>query len=452
VRPRLELVVIDGGQVSVHPLPAEGAVCLGRSEECDVRIDNASVSRRHARVHVGAALAIEDLGSANGTVVPDAWRPADAEGTLPLRRLSKATLEIAVGARVNVGTSTVVVRRAEPDAAAPPEDDDAAVARDPAMRALYAQAARAAQGPISVLILGETGVGKEVLAREIHRRSPRARAPFLAINCASLSESLLESELFGHEKGAFTGAQQARPGLFEAAHEGTVFLDEIGELPMVVQVKLLRVLEDRTVIRVGGRAPQRVDVRFLSATHRDLEAEIARGAFRQDLYFRLNGVSLTIPPLRERRSEIAVLARRFAAVASAQLDQPRPPAFAPEALEVMDRYAWPGNVRELRNVVERAVVMCTGATILPEDLPPRLTSPTPVPAAAAPPAPATQPPPADPHASLQGELVALERRRIVEALEKCAGNQTHAAALLGMSRRTLVARLSEYAIPRPRKR
>jgi DNA-binding NtrC family response regulator len=451
VPPRLELVVITGGQASLHPLPAQGTVVLGRGEDCDVRIENSSVSRRHARIHVGAALTIEDLGSANGTVVPDARWPPDAEGTHPLRRLSRSTIDIAVGARVNVGTSTVVVRRVEPAVPAAAAGDGDIVTRDPAMRALHAQAARAAQGPISVLILGETGAGKEVLAREIHRLSPRAAKPFLAINCAALSESLLESELFGHEKGAFTGAAQARPGLFESANEGTVFLDEIGELPMVVQVKLLRVLEDRTVIRVGGRSPQRVDVRFLSATHRDLDAAILSGAFRQDLYFRLNGVSLSIPPLRERRSEIAPLARRFAAIASAQLDQTTVPSFAPETLELLERYGWPGNVRDLRNVVERAVVMCAGTTILPEDLPPRLTAQTPLPPSVVQSGAATLPPP-EPQGSLQGEIVALERRRILEALERCAGNQTHAAVLLGMSRRTLVARLGEYQIPRPRKR
>ena len=438
---RLSLVIVTGGSVSSHDLPDEGVISIGRGEDCDVRVDNSSVSRRHALLHVGPTLRIEDLGSQNGTFITDARSPGDIDGTHPLRRLSKQTLAIAVGDRVNVGTTTLAVRRAADRAADP---DDEVVARDPATRAVYAQAQRAAQADISVLILGETGVGKEVLARAIHHLSPRASGPFLAVNCAALSESLLESELFGHEKGAFTGAHAARAGLFESARGGTVFLDEIGELPMVVQVKLLRVLEDRTVLRVGARSPQRIDVRFVSATNRDLDAEVERGAFRQDLYFRLNGVALTLPPLRERKGEVRPLAERFAAQFSAPLDWPTPPAFSDAAMALLERHSWPGNVRELRNVVERAVVMCTGATILPEDLPPRLTAPPSV----APPAP-SEPPPS---ASLHGDIIALERRRIVEALERCAGNQTHAAELLGISRRTLVARLGEYQIPRPRKR
>jgi len=443
---RLELVVITGGAVSTYPLPDEGVIAIGRGEDCDVRVDNTSVSRRHALLHAGPALRIEDLGSANGTFVPEA-EASPGDGTHPLRRLSRQSFTLAVGDRVNLGTTTIAVRRASlgvpPEARAAQAASEDTTGRDPAMRALYAQAQRAAQAGISVLILGETGVGKEVLARAVHAFSPRARGPFLAVNCGALAESLLESELFGHEKGSFTGAVAARPGLFESAAGGTVFLDEIGELPLVAQVKLLRVLEDRTVVRVGGRAAHQVDVRFVSATHRDLEAEIDRGAFRQDLYFRINGVALTVPPLRARRGEIRALAETFAAAVSAQLDRPRPPAFAPEALAALERHAWPGNVRELRNVVERAVVMCSGATILPEDLPPRLTAPPPdLPARPAGPAATT----------LQGDLVALERRRIVEALDRCAGNQTHAAALLGISRRTLVARLSDYQIPRPRKR
>jgi transcriptional regulator with PAS, ATPase and Fis domain len=244
------------------------------------------------------------------------------------------------------------------------------------MRALYEQAYLAAPGRISVLLLGETGTGKEVLAQAIHRRSSaaRARGPFLGLNCAALSVSLLESELFGHEKGAFTGAVQARPGLFEAADGGTVFLDEVGELPQTIQVKLLRVLEEQKVLRVGGRVPRSIDVRVLSATHRDLEADVARGAFRQDLYFRLSGVTLTIPPLRQRVADIAPLAELFAAKACRAFERSRIPELSREALALLERYPWPGNIRELRNVMERAVMLCAGDRLLPEHLPPKMAA------------------------------------------------------------------------------
>jgi DNA-binding NtrC family response regulator len=289
-----------------------------------------------------------------------------------------------------------------------------------------------------VLLLGETGVGKEVLARQLHERSPRARGPFVELNCAALAPSLLEAELFGHEKSAFTGATQARAGLLEAGDGGTVFLDEIGELPMAVQVKLLRVLEDRKVLRIGSRTPRTLDVRFVAATNRDLEAEVARGSFRQDLYFRLNGVAFVIPPLRDRAVEIAPLAERFLAAASRMLERSPPLRLSREALGYLEHYRWPGNVRELRNVIERAAVLSTTDEIAPADLPGPLTG------AALPPAPATAPGPA---VALTGE-----RRQILYALEQCAGNQTRAAKLLGISLRTLVHRLDKHKIARPRLR
>ncbi len=228
------------------------------------------------------------------------------------------------------------------------------------MGQLEALIARVAASTISVLILGETGAGKEVLAGRIHALSPRAAAPFLAINCASLSETLLESELFGHERGAFTGAVATKPGLLETADGGTVFLDEIGDLPSAIQVKLLRVLEDRRVLRVGAVKSKPIDVRFVAATNRDLEGDVRRGGFRRDLYFRLNGITLEVPPLRERRDEIARLAGVFAAETAAQLGFVGSAGIAPAAMEMLLDYVWPGNVRELRNVMERAVVLARG--------------------------------------------------------------------------------------------
>jgi len=364
-----------------------------------------------------------------------------------LQQLLRKSASLAVGDCLLFGTACVVVRRPPrpvvPDLASGDSPGGGAlgvVVRDPAMRQLYAEAARAARASINVLLLGETGVGKEVLARAIHAHSPRAKGPFMGINCAALAESLLESELFGSEKGAFTGAL-ARVGLFEAANGGTVFLDEVGELPLGTQAKLLRALEERAVMRLGSTRARAIDVRFVAATNRDVEADSRQGRMRPDLYFRLNGVALVIPPLRERPLEIDVLATAFLSSACRDLERCSPLVFSSAAMDLLRRHAWPGNVRELRNAVERAAVMCTDAVILPEHLPPsllaktqavRVVTPSPVPA----------------QANLQAEIKALERSRIVEALDRCQGNQSEAARQLGMPRRTLVSRLKELGLTR----
>jgi len=473
VKARLELAVFAAGGVTRYPLPGEGKVTLGRSEENDVRIDDSSVSRRHAVIHIGPPLRIEDFGSANGTKVR---REKGAGGTVRLldtRVEPGKSVEFGVGDAITLGSTVIVVRKSNDEApeVRGGEESPPYVVRDEAMKKLYTLAERIAEGPISVLLLGETGSGKEVLAETIHHKSPRSSGPFLRLNCAALTESLLESELFGHEKGAFTNAVRSKPGLFETAEKGTVFLDEVGELPLGIQVKLLRVLEDRQVMRVGGLAPRPIDVRFISATNRDLQLEIQRGTFRQDLYFRLNGIALSIPPLRERRSEIEPLARVFAARAAASIGR-GPPEITKEAVAALLSYEWPGNVRELRNAIERAVVLSDGV-IRPEDLvlsggafastapqmartPSLGTSPITSEAQSALIEDVTsQIRMADLSAqagSLREELGSLERQRMIDALEKCAGNQTAAAAMLGMPRRTFVSKLSQYNIPRPRKR
>jgi two-component system, NtrC family, response regulator AtoC len=327
------------------------------------------------------------------------------------------------------------------------------VLSDPAMRGIYQQLEPIARSQLNVLVLGETGVGKEVFARALHELSPRQRGPFLPLNCAALSEHLLEAELFGHEKGAFTGAVQARPGLFEAAHGGTIFLDEVGELPLSMQTKLLRVLEDRKILRVGGRSPREVDVRFVAATNRDLKYEIGQRTFREDLYYRLNGMTFTLPPLRERRAEIRPLCLVFASRAQVEHGKSHAVTLSERALERLERHAWPGNVRELKNVIERAVVLCPGPVLEPEHLPAELGEP---PASAeAPPARASGPPSAaepDPSARLRQELADIEKQRVLEALEQSGGNQALAAERLGISRRTLVYRLSAFGLTRSRKR
>jgi two-component system response regulator AtoC len=340
------------------------------------------------------------------------------------------------------------------------------VVEDPRMRRVYGLANSAARGAISVIILGETGVGKDVMAQEIHRMSPRAKAPFVAINCAAVSEGLLESELFGHEKGAFTGATEAKAGLLETAPGGTVFLDEIGDMPPKLQATLLRVIQTKQVQRVGSVKTRPIDVRFIAATHRDLESEIATGRFRQDLYYRLNGITLNIPPLRERRSEILPLVRSFLAQFARELGGDRPvPEISPEAARLLEAYTWRGNVREVRNVVERALLLCEGSEILPEHLPiesmaanalsfapaPGMTPLQPPVAAEVQPAYPTTGRPTAPAGALPGGPVDEEKERILRVLAECAGNQTQAAKILGMARSTLIARLETYGVPRPRK-
>jgi two-component system response regulator AtoC len=324
------------------------------------------------------------------------------------------------------------------------EEKAVAVAfRDGPMETLRRFVERVAATTMSVLITGETGVGKGLLAAELHRKSPRASGPFVAINCAELTESLLEAELFGYEKGIFTGADKAKPGLIETANGGTLLLDEIGEMLPSTQAKMLKVLEDREVRRVGSLRPVHVDLRLVACTNRDLEAEMERGNFRRDLYHRLAQFPLFVPPLRERTGEIDELARMFAAQAAQAKEGNSVPVISPEALAALRGHPWPGNVRELRNVIERAVVLCTDGVIRPEHLPvEHLRTTVYAPAAPRPAAAASEP-------GTAGETP--ERQRILDALAACGGNQGRAAKALGMSRRTLVSKLEKHALPRPRK-
>jgi DNA-binding NtrC family response regulator len=306
---------------------------------------------------------------------------------------------------------------------------------------------------LSVLILGETGSGKEVAADWLHRASTRAQRNMLKINCAGLAESIVESELFGHEKGAFSGAALARQGLFEAADGGTLFLDEVAELTPRIQAKLLRVLECGEIIRVGSHTARRVDVRFVAATHRSLEQLVATGQFREDLYFRLNGVTVRLPPLRERREEILPLAHMFVRRAADKLGR-IPLPLGEAAAEALLAHPWPGNVRELRQVIERAIVVCRSTALNVEDLGLKVPSrPTEPPTDREPCAAQDGAGEADEEVSLglRDELRMFERDRIVAVLAQTNGNQTRAAQLLGVSRRTLTNKLNAYDIDRPRK-
>lgn len=308
-----------------------------------------------------------------------------------------------------------------------PELPPGLVCESPAMRRVLETAAVVASSQAPVLILGASGTGKEVLAQLIHRWSPRADGPLVAANCAGLPESLIESELFGHTKGAFTGASEPRQGFFRTASGGTLFLDEIGELPLHLQPKLLRALESGEITPVGSDAPVAVDTRLVAATNRDLSQEVQQGRFREDLYYRINVIELLVPSLTERQDDILPLARQFSAEFAGA-----PVRLSPQAMQCLLAYGWPGNVRELRNAIQRACLLCRGDVVLPEHLPPKVA------ALAASPAP-----------SSAGRLSQVERATILATLEECQGNRTHAAKKLGISRRALIYKLHALEEEKP---
>jgi DNA-binding NtrC family response regulator len=317
----------------------------------------------------------------------------------------------------------------------------ALIAHDPAMKALIARAEQVAQSTASILITGESGTGKEVLARFIHQASRRARGPFIALNCAAIPESLLESELFGHEKGAFSGAVARRTGKFEAAHQGTLLLDELAEMDIRLQAKLLRALQERVIDRVGGERPVPVDVRILAATNRDLLRAVDAGTFREDLYFRLNVVTLQVPALRGRPGDIAPLARHFVDH-FARLNEVGAKHLTEAAIARLIAQPWRGNVRELENTMHRAVLLTSGTAIDADDIGALTRQGQPVPGATAP--DGTAPDPGI--GALVGQrMVDVEQRLILETLNHCLGNRTHAATILGISIRALRNKLRDYA-------
>ncbi len=312
------------------------------------------------------------------------------------------------------------------------------VGNSPAMRKIYEVVEQAAPTPASVLITGESGTGKELVAQTIHRLSPRANAPFIAINCAAIPETLLESEIFGHEKGAFTGASDRRQGCFELADRGTLFLDEIGEMTPATQVKLLRVLQERTFRRLGGRTEQRVDVRVIAATNVDPLEAVAKGRLREDLYYRLNVFALRLPTLRERKEDLPLLVQSFITEFNTR-NQKAIAGLEPVAMRLFEQYGWPGNVRELRNVIERATILAPGPFIEVKHLPPVLTDGP----QAAPPAPQM--------ALAPGTTVEeAERQLIVMTLAHTRDNKTRAAEILGISLKTLHNKLNKLRL-RPKR-
>ncbi len=303
------------------------------------------------------------------------------------------------------------------------------IAKGPAMGQVLELVRRVAPSEASILVLGETGTGKELIARMIHLRSGRAQRPFVAIDCGTLPEALLESELFGHAKGAFTGADTARRGLFHEADGGTVFLDEIGDLPASLQVKLLRVLQEQTIRPVGTVTPIKIDIRVVAATNRDLEARVKERTFREDLFYRLNGIVITLPPLRERTEDIIPLALAFLRPFADRMAK-NVTGLSPEATDLLLRYGWPGNVRELEKAIERAVILASGDRIVPDDLPPALRGKTET----------------GTRAHRSRSLGEVEKAHILATLYELGWNQARAAEELGIGRSTLWRKLREYGI------
>ncbi len=429
------LVAIWDGGTLIRPLPRAGTILVGRDPSCDVVIEHKSISRKHATIHLGDPLFVEDMGSSNKTKVGGV---AIAAGN---------RVQIKWRDPIEVGGAIVVLR--------PPStlDGDASSSLGVMSRLEMTRLIDlVAKTEMSVLLLGETGVGKGHAAQQIHAKSKRAAGPWLHLNCAALPENLLEAELFGYERGAFTGAAQAKEGLLETASGGTVFLDEVGELPPNVQAKLLIALEHRQVMRLGSVKPRPIDVRFVAATNAAVgegTAE-AREKLRRDLYYRLAGMPIVVPPLRERRGEIAGLVGHFLTIGCQRLGRPEPILTA-RALEALSAYAWPGNIRELAAVIERALLFAKD-TLEPEHLglpvaePPSMRQP----AEPEQVSDALRQPSGDAR-PLSEDLRDVEKRRIVEALERCSGNQSRAAALLGIARGTLISRMNEFGLPRPRK-
>ncbi|MCL5966478.1 MAG: sigma 54-interacting transcriptional regulator [Deltaproteobacteria bacterium] len=423
-------------------------VRIGRGRDADLLLPDPSVSRLHARIfRVGEQYFLADT-SRNGTFV----------GEKPVKQL---LLEDNLSFRI--GPYRIHFHRSGPTAASssepptvPPGDSSEPAHRAPAkprrtetssdsfgiigqssnIKKLIYSIEKVAKSELPVLIEGETGSGKELVSRAIHDTSDRSEKPYVVVNCGAISPELIESELFGHEKGAFTGATAQRRGAFEIAHTGTIFLDEIGELPLSLQPKLLRALEQKEIKRVGGNETLLVDVRILAATNRNLREELTRKTFRDDLYFRIGAVSISVPPLRERRDDIAPLARHFLSDIALKLDR-CDLEIAPAAEELLLAYAWPGNVRELRNAIQRAAVMGSGSTLLPEDFS-FLIPQTPGSSAFE-----------VPGDGAFSRWEQAEKNNILAELSRQKWNKTKTARELGIAKSTLFEKLKKYGIRAP---
>jgi transcriptional regulator with GAF, ATPase, and Fis domain len=445
------LMMCTRGTVRWFSLERGKDCTIGRGETSDIVIPYEGTSRKHAVIRWRDYPFIEDLQSLNGTFV--AGRKLGAREPVRLQE----------GTAIQIGPVTLVVHATAADPLGLDAQGDplpilpGMILRDEKMLALYRLVEDVAPSDLSVLIMGETGTGKELLAQLIHERSPNGKGPFVRLNCAALPESLAESELFGHERGSFTGAERNKEGLFEAANGGTLFLDEVGELSLVLQAKLLRVLDKGEVLPVGAVRARRVMIRVVAATNRDLRERVGSGEFRADLFYRLSGVVVNVPPLRDRRDEIPALVESFAMASVSRAGKPLP-QFSEDAMSALCAHDWPGNVRELKHVVERVVLLARNGVISPAEL--GLGA-----ASVWPPLASESAPTMNDHdefpevptsvtlrsASARTDGADNERQRIVDALARTNGNQVRAARLLGVSRRTLINRLDTYGLPRPRK-
>ena len=441
LRNSLRLILADEGHEVAEAADGAAALERARSERfdvilCDVRMpamDGLEFLRRY-RALGGENAALVIMMSAYGS--EDSAIAAMKEGAYdyiakPFRADEVVLILRKAEERERLRREVDELRTALGSRAVTPD----IVAESPAIQAALEVVAKVAPHRTTVLLTGPSGAGKEVLARELHRLSPRAAGPFVAVNCAAIPESLLESELFGHMRGAFTGAVSDRHGLFEQASGGTLFLDEIGELPTGLQAKLLRVLQDGEIRRIGDTRSRSVDARVVAATARDLEADVRGGRFREDLFYRLNVVGIRLPPLTERPEDLPPLIRRLLAGHAQRMNVPVP-VIEPEALRALLDYQWPGNVRELQNALERALVLAVGGRIGLEALPPVIRGTV----------PSLVPPTAE-ALSLKRRADAAELDAIKEALRRTGGNRREAAALLGISVRTLFYKLRSLGAP-----
>ncbi|HMH49376.1 MAG TPA: sigma-54 dependent transcriptional regulator [Candidatus Acidoferrum sp.] len=439
VRDAMRLILEDNCDI-LEARDGAGAIEILRSQDVDVvmldqRMPGEAGMTILPRIHaldptivVILATAVRDISTAVEAMRLGAYdyvvKPFDVDGILVLvqRALDKRALERqALRVRATPGDRTF----------------HGMVGRHPEMARIYQLIVQIAETPATVLVTGESGTGKELVARAIHQRSPRAGQPFVAVNVAAIPESLVESELFGHEKGAFTGAHARKLGKFELAHGGTIFLDEIGSLRLDLQTKLLRALQEREIERLGGLRPVVIDVRVLAATNVNLRQAVRQGAFREDLYYRLNVVPLHVPPLRERREDIPFLVEHFVHRFAREC-QRRMDGVSAGALAVLTRYDWPGNVRELENVIHRAVVLASGPVVMLRDVPPEVAVPDTGTRLAE-----------DTRLPLREACEQFERQYVLRVLERVQWNVSRAARLLGVHRNTVLTKLSAWNIRRP---